>query len=312
MKLSILMAAYNEERTAAHVVAAVLATEYPCPIELIIVDDGSKDRTPELLKEIADPRVIVLTHKVNRGKSAALSTAIEAATGTHMLPFDADMEYDPDDIPALISPVLRGRCEVVYGTRLFGVNTVYQSFSYALGNKVLTLAANVLFDASISDLHTCLKLIPLPLVRSMRLDASGFGMDTELTARLLRLGIRPFEVPVSYHSRSSADTGRRALLGEAAPGAAAASSRAAREHQAGHPDPAHPGVRGPRARGQQAPGEADRPERQRGDRCRRARGGQLDGAEPRRELSRAPWQSTPRSMRRRKSGVPADAATPHT
>jgi glycosyltransferase involved in cell wall biosynthesis len=205
MKLSILMAAYNEERTAAHVVAAVLATEYPCPIELIIVDDGSKDRTPELLKEIADPRVIVLTHKVNRGKSAALSTAIEAATGTHMLPFDADMEYDPDDIPALISPVLRGRCEVVYGTRLFGVNTVYQSFSYALGNKVLTLAANVLFDASISDLHTCLKLIPLPLVRSMRLDASGFGMDTELTARLLRLGIRPFEVPVSYHSRSRAE-----------------------------------------------------------------------------------------------------------
>lgn len=205
MKLSILMAAYNEERTVAHVAAAVLATEYPCPIELIIVDDGSKDRTPELLEEIADPRVIVLTHKVNRGKSAALSTAIEAATGTHMLPFDADMEYDPDDIPALISPVLRGRCEVVYGTRLFGVNTVYQSFSYALGNKVLTLAANVLFDASISDLHTCLKLIPLPLVRSMRLDASGFGMDTELTARLLRLGIRPFEVPVSYHSRSRAE-----------------------------------------------------------------------------------------------------------
>jgi glycosyltransferase involved in cell wall biosynthesis len=205
MKLSILMAAYNEERTVAHVAAAVLATEYPCPIELIIVDDGSKDRTPELLAQITDPRVTVLRHRVNRGKSAALATAIEAATGTHMLPFDADLEYDPDDIPALIEPVLRGRCEVVYGTRLFGQNTVYQSFRYALGNKALTLAANVLFDASISDLHTCLKLIPLPLVRSMRLGATGFGMDTELTARLLRLGVRPFEVPVSYHSRSRAD-----------------------------------------------------------------------------------------------------------
>ncbi|HET9167981.1 MAG TPA: glycosyltransferase family 2 protein [Actinospica sp.] len=205
MKLSILMAAYNEERTVAHVAASVLATEYPCPIELIIVNDGSKDRTAELLAEIADPRVTVLTHQVNRGKSAALATAIEAATGTHMLPFDADMEYDSEDIPALIEPVLRGRCEVVYGTRLFGQNTVYQSFRYALGNKALTLAANMLFDASISDLHTCLKLIPLPLVRSMRLDANGFGMDTELTARLLRLGVRPFEVPVSYHSRSRAE-----------------------------------------------------------------------------------------------------------
>ena len=205
MKLSILMAAYNEERTVAQVAAAVLATEYPCPIELLIVDDGSSDRTPELLAEITDPRVVVLRHRVNRGKSAALATAIEAATGTHMLPFDADMEYEPGDIPALVDPILRGRCEVVYGTRLFGVNTVYQSFRYALGNKVLTLAANVLFDASISDLHTCLKLIPLPLVRSMKLDASGFGMDTELTARLLRLGIRPFEVPVSYHSRSRAE-----------------------------------------------------------------------------------------------------------
>jgi len=205
MKLSILMAAYNEERTVAQVAGAVLAAEYPCLIELIIVDDGSSDRTPELLAELADPRVTVLRHRSNRGKSAALTTAMDAATGTHMLPFDADLEYDPADIPALIEPVLRGRCEVVYGTRLFGANTVYQSFGYALGNKVLTLAANVLFDASISDLHTCLKLIPLPLVRSMRLDASGFGMDTELTARLLRLGIRPFEVPVSYHSRSRAE-----------------------------------------------------------------------------------------------------------
>jgi dolichol-phosphate hexosyltransferase len=205
MKLSILMAAYNEERTVAEAAGAVLATEYPCLIELIIVDDGSSDRTPELLAGLTDPRVTVLRHRVNRGKSAALTTAMDAATGTHMLPFDADLEYDPADIAALIEPVLRGRCEVVYGTRLFGANTVYQSFGYALGNKVLTLAANVLFDASISDLHTCLKLIPLPLVRSMRLDAGGFGMDTELTARLLRLGVRPFEVPVSYHSRSRAE-----------------------------------------------------------------------------------------------------------
>lgn len=205
MKLSILMAAFNEERTIAEVTREVLAVDYPCDIELIIVDDGSSDSTPNLLGQLEDPRVTVHRHPVNRGKGAALLTATGLATGTHILPFDADQEYSPADIPRLLGPVLQKRCEVVYGARLFGFNTVYQSYRYAMGNRMTTLAANLLFDANLSDMHTCLKLIPIDLFRSFDLRSGGFGLDTEMTAQILRRGIRPFEVPITYHSRTHAE-----------------------------------------------------------------------------------------------------------
>jgi glycosyltransferase involved in cell wall biosynthesis len=205
VKLSILMPAYNEERTLARAVDAVLSATYPCEVELIVVDDGSADSTPEILAAVDDPRARVFRHPLNRGKGAALQTAARVATGTHIVPFDADLEYSPADLPRLVEPVLRGRCDVVYGTRLFGVNTVYQSYRLAMGNRAMTLAANVLFDAYLSDLHTCLKLMPLDLFRMLELNETGFGLDTEITARILKNGIRPFEVPVSYHSRSYED-----------------------------------------------------------------------------------------------------------
>ncbi len=204
-RLSIVVPAYNEEATVGAVVRSLLAVELPCPIEVVVVDDGSRDRTPHILAGIDDERVNVVRHPRNFGKGAALLTGIEMATGTHLLPFDADMEYDAADIPALVRPVQQGRADVVYGCRLFGCNTVYQSYRYAMGNRLTTLATNVLFDSSVSDLHTCLKLVPLDLVRSLRLGETGFGFDTELTARILKAGHRPFEVPVSYHSRSHED-----------------------------------------------------------------------------------------------------------
>ena len=104
----------------------------------------------------------------------------------------------------MLEPVLKGRSGVVYGTRLFGCNTVYQSYRYAVGNRLLTFLANVLFNANLSDLHTCLKLVPTALLRELRLNEIGFGLDTELTALILRRGVRPFEVPISYYSRSHA------------------------------------------------------------------------------------------------------------
>lgn len=204
MKLSIVMPAYNEERTITSAVAAVLSTEYPCPVELIVVDDGSTDRTFELVSAVVDPRVHLVRHPINMGKGAAILSGAAAATGDYLLPFDADLEYSPADVPQLLAPVLNGRCQVVFGTRLFGLNTVYQSYRYAMGNRLTTLAANLLFDAYLSDLHTCLKLVPLGLFRSLALRERGFGLDTEITASLLRRGVRPFEVPVSYHSRSHA------------------------------------------------------------------------------------------------------------
>jgi glycosyltransferase involved in cell wall biosynthesis len=205
IKLSILMAAYNEESTVMRAVDEILGVSYPFDIELIVVNDGSTDKTDMLLSQLDDDRLIVYRHQVNQGKGAALRTAASLATGTHMLPFDADLEYVPEDIPRVLEPVLKGRCSVVYGVRLFGCNTVYRSYRYAMGNRVLTGLANILFNANLSDLHTCLKLIPMSVLRDLNLRENGFGLDTEVTALLLRRGVRPFEVPVTYYGRSQAE-----------------------------------------------------------------------------------------------------------
>ena len=196
------MPAYNECATISQAVQRVLSAQYPCDLELIIVDDGSIDGTREILATMDDPRATMVYHECNRGKGAALQTAVQMATGTHIVPFDADLEYNPADLGAMMVPIMDGRCDVVYGVRLVGMNTRYQSYRHALGNRVLTFVARVLFDAAVSDIHTCLKIVPAELLRSLRLTQPGFGYDTELTAKLLRLGVRPFEVPVSYHSRS--------------------------------------------------------------------------------------------------------------
>jgi dolichol-phosphate hexosyltransferase len=204
IRLSILMPAFNEQNTILRAIEEILATNYPCEMELIVVDDGSTDATSALLDQIDHPYVTVHRHVRNRGKGAALLSAVSLATGTHVLPFDADLEYSPEDIPRIVEPVIRGRCDVVYGVRLFGYNTVYRSYKYAIGNRLLTRTANVLYGSCLSDLHTCLKLIPLAMLRSLNLGEAGFGLDTEITACLLRRSVRPFEVPVSYYSRSRA------------------------------------------------------------------------------------------------------------
>jgi glycosyltransferase involved in cell wall biosynthesis len=204
LMLSIVMPAYNEGRTIAHAIERVLNVPFPCPIELIVINDGSRDDTADVLKTIADPRVVVECHASNRGKGAAILTGLSLVKGTHVVPFDADLEYEPQDLVSLLQPVLLGRSDVVYGSRLFGANTVFQSYRYAMGNKLTTLLANLLFDSYISDLHTCLKLMPTRLLRDLTLHEQGFGLDTEITAHVLKLGYRPFEVPVSYHSRTHA------------------------------------------------------------------------------------------------------------
>ncbi len=205
LRLSILVPAYNEERTLYRAVQDLLSQHYPVDVELCVVDDGSTDATGEILEQTTDPRMRVKRHPRNLGKGAALMTAGAMATGTHMVPFDADLEYSAEDLPRMLAPILAGRCEVVFGTRLFGVNTRYQSLQHALGNRALTLATNVLFNAYLSDVHTCLKMMPLSLFRALDLRETRFGLDAEMTARILQLGIRPFEISVSYYSRSVAD-----------------------------------------------------------------------------------------------------------
>lgn len=202
MKLSILMPVYNEFATLASAIKEVLEVDYPCDVELVVVDDGSTDGTRELYAVFAgDPRVSIHMHEQNRGKGAAIRTAAAVATGDYMIMCDADLEYSPAEIPTLLVPVLRGDAKVVYGTRTFGSHNAY-SYLYVLGNKAVTTAANVLFNCYISDLETCFKLIPTALYREMDIREAGFGMEAEITGKLLRRGIRPFEVPISYRARS--------------------------------------------------------------------------------------------------------------
>lgn len=201
MKLSVLVPVYNEAATLNAALKRVLDVDYPCDVEVVVVNDGSGDGTAAILDALDDPRVTVVHHPVNRGKGAAIRTAAESASGDYMIICDADLEYAPEEIPSLLAPVLAGDAKVVYGTRTFGSHTAY-SFWYVLGNKGVTLFANVLYDCWISDLETCFKLMPLPLYRELDVRSAGFGMEAEVTGKLLVRGYRPYEVPISYKARS--------------------------------------------------------------------------------------------------------------
>jgi dolichol-phosphate hexosyltransferase len=202
VKLSILMPVYNERATLAAAIKEVLNVSFPCDMELVVVDDGSTDGTRDLYPAYAnEPRVRICLHELNKGKGAAIRTAAAAATGDYVVMCDADLEYAPAEITVLLKPVLAGDAEVVYGIRTFGSHNAY-SFWYVLGNKGVTTFANVLFNCYISDLETCFKLMPADLYQDLGIRSSGFGMEAEITGKLLRRGIRPYEVSVSYRARS--------------------------------------------------------------------------------------------------------------
>lgn len=204
MRLTIAMAAHNEQKTIAAAISQVLAVQVECAIELIVVDDGSTDETLEIARSFDDPRLMVLAHPTCRGKGASILDAVSVATGTHLLVFDADLEYSADDIPTLIEPILRGEASTVYGTRRRGSRSLLQTIVYGMGSKVTTILANFVYGSRLRDMHTCLKLIPLPLLRELTLSNEGFGLDTEISCELLRRKIRPYEVKCSYQARSVA------------------------------------------------------------------------------------------------------------
>lgn len=196
------MPVYNERATLASAVKEVLNVSFPCETELVVVDDGSTDGTRDLYPLLAgDPRVKVHMHERNRGKGAAIATAAAAAVGDYLIMCDADLEYRPAEIPSLLAPVIAGDAEVVYGTRTFGSHNAY-SYAYVLGNKAVTTFANALFNCYISDLETCFKLIPAALYRELGIRDTGFGMEAEITGKLLRRGIRPYEIPITYRART--------------------------------------------------------------------------------------------------------------
>ncbi|WP_432993465.1 glycosyltransferase family 2 protein [Dactylosporangium sp. CA-233914] len=201
MKLSILMPVFNEQHRLEEALKQALDVRYPCEIELVVVDDGSTDRTGEILRGATDARLRPIFHPANRGKGAAIKTAVAEATGEYMVILDADLEYDPNDIPRLLAPVLDGQAEVVYGNRVFGSHSSF-SFWYVMGNKGVTTAANMLYNCYLSDLETCFKLMPVALYRSLEIRSRGFGMEAEVTGKLLRRRVRPYEVAITYHART--------------------------------------------------------------------------------------------------------------
>jgi glycosyltransferase involved in cell wall biosynthesis len=201
MKLSILMPVYNEEARVGDAVKQALEVDYQVETELVVVDDGSRDSTAEILAGIRDERLHVIVHPRNKGKGAAIRTAVDGATGDYMVILDADLEYDPLDIPKLLEPVLDGRATVVYGNRTFGSHSSF-SFWYVMGNRAVTTAANMLYNCYLGDLETCFKLMPVALYRSLQVKSRGFGMEAEVTGKLLRRQVRPYEVPISYRART--------------------------------------------------------------------------------------------------------------
>jgi glycosyltransferase involved in cell wall biosynthesis len=149
-------------------------------------------------------RMRLVRHDRNQGKGAAVRTGVATATGDYLVILDADLEYDPHDIPRLLAPVLDGRTTVVYGSRTFGSHTAF-SFWYVMGNRAVTTAATVLYNCYLSDLETGYKLLPVQLFKDLRIRSDGFGMEAELTGKLLRRGLRPYEIQISYQARSRAE-----------------------------------------------------------------------------------------------------------
>lgn len=199
--LGVMVPAFNEERTLEIILGHVLAR--PEVGEVIVVDDGSTDRTWEIMRDFAqrDARVRAFRQDVNRGKGAALRRAIGELQMPFALVQDADLEYDPRDYPDLLAPLAEGRADVVYGVRGFGGQTAF-SFWFVMGNKLVTFATNVLFDCYISDMETGYKVLRTDLWRRLNLQGSRFDIEPDITARALRLGYRIHEVPIHYYARS--------------------------------------------------------------------------------------------------------------
>jgi glycosyltransferase involved in cell wall biosynthesis len=199
------MPVFNEAETVRQAVREVLEAEIGMDFELIVVDDGSTDGTRQILENADWPEhVRVLHHARNQGKGSAVRTALEAARGEYAAIFDADLEYEPSDLAKLLPPLLAGDTNAVFGVRAFDGYTSH-SFLFVLGNKGVTLAANVLFNVYLRDLMTCHKAIRTEVFRSLPLRASGFAIEPEITARLLQRGERIFEVPVHYKARTTAE-----------------------------------------------------------------------------------------------------------
>ena len=199
-KLSVIVPVYDERNTVVEIVRRMRAVDIPLEREFVLVDDGSTDGTREVLRQLTDSTVRVVYHEKNQGKGAAIRSGLEQVTGDLVLVQDADLEYDPEDWPKLLAPVLRGKAQVVYGSRFTGERR-NMLFLHWIGNRFLSLVTNVLYNTTLSDMETCYKLFDRRVLAGITLRSSRFDFEPEVTAKVLRRGIRIYEVPISYAGR---------------------------------------------------------------------------------------------------------------
>jgi glycosyltransferase involved in cell wall biosynthesis len=199
-KLSVIVPVFNERNTVAEVIRRMRTVELPLDREILIVDDGSDDGTRHVLSQVGDSTVRVLLHDHNRGKGAAIRTALGHVRGDLVLIQDADLEYDPEDWPKLLAPAMKGRASVVYGSRFTGERRNMLILHW-IGNRFLSLLTNLLYNSTLSDMETCYKLFDRRVLDSITLRAERFEFEPEVTAKVLRQGIRIYEVPISYTGR---------------------------------------------------------------------------------------------------------------
>jgi len=214
-KLSIIMPAFNEEATIEAIVRKVM--KYNDVHQLIVINDASTDRTPEILKSLAEEFhcIEVIDHLNNSGKTAALKLGFTAISGNVVVIQDADLEYDPEDIPALIGPIVKGLADVVYGSR-FRIRKAgrVMYFYHYLANVMLTFISNLFTNLNMTDIETCYKAFKSPILQNITITSKGFGIEIELTAKIAKLkGVRVFEIPISYYGRSY-EEGKKILISD--------------------------------------------------------------------------------------------------
>ena len=206
MKLSVIMPAYNEQATIRLIVDRVLAVDLgPVEKELVIVDDGSRDGTRDILKTLDGQRgVRVFMQPFNQGKGAAVWRGMQESTGDILIIQDADLEYDPAEYPALIAPILNGQAEVVYGSRFLGSPRGHRVlyFWHSVGNKMLTMLSNMFSDLNLTDMETCYKVFVRDVALRLDIQMKDFGIEPEITQKVARMRARVYEVPILYHGRT--------------------------------------------------------------------------------------------------------------